>query len=89
MANMDNGKLSPEAMNALIKMASGQLGMTPQQLKEMMSKPDASDQILSKLGSQKGSQVKSAMNDKQALEKMLNSNPMAKKMIEELLKNKK
>lgn len=90
MANNGNlGKFSPEMINAMLKMAGQKLGMTPEELKAAVSDPKKADELLSSLNKNNGGKVKDAMTSPSALEDLLNSNPKAKKMLENLMGDKK
>ena len=85
--NNPSGDISNEKINAMLKMASGKLGMSPDQLKGVLSDKKATDELLNKLGGK--SKFKSALESPEALEKMLNDNPKAKKMMSDLMGDKK
>jgi hypothetical protein len=84
-----SGGLSPEKLDAMLKTASQKLGMTPQQLKAMLSNPNSAGQVLSMIQKQSGGPAPKGGSMQQNIEQMLNSNPKAKKMLEDLLGGKK
>ena len=85
----DKGGISPEAINEMLKLASKKLGMTPEQLKSTISDPQKANILLQKLDKNNNGKVKSAVNDPKALEDLINSNPKAKKLLNDLLGDKK
>jgi len=90
MANTGNQRnISPELINTMLKMAGQKLGMTPEQLKATISDPKKTEELLSSLDKNSGGKAKEAMNSSSALEELLNSNPKAKKMLEDLMGGKK
>jgi len=90
MANTGNaGNISPDMINTMLKIAGQKLGMTPEQLKATISDPKKADELLSSLNKSSGGKAKEAMNSSAALEDLLNSNPKAKKMLEDLMGGKK
>ncbi|MDR3552271.1 MAG: hypothetical protein P4L75_04020 [Clostridia bacterium] len=80
---------SPEAVNAMLKMASSKLGMTPEQLKATLTDPKKANELLDSVNKKSGSHIKPSANNERTLEDLLNSNPQAKKLISELLGEKK
>jgi hypothetical protein len=90
MANTGNtGNLSPEILNAMLKMAGQKLGMTTEQLRATISDPKKADELLSSLNKNSGGKAKEAMGSTSAIEDLLKSNPKAKKMLENLMGGKK
>jgi chromosome segregation and condensation protein ScpB len=81
--------ISQEQIDKLINMASKKLGMTPSQLRSIASTPQDANELLSRLTKEKSELAKSALNDPKVLERLLDSNPQAKKLIEEILGDKK
>ena len=84
--NNSPGDISPEKLNAMLKMASGKLGMTTDQLKSVLSDKKSTEKLLGKIGGT--GKLKSALESPDNLEKLLNENPKAKKMLGELLGDK-
>ena len=80
--NNDLGNISQEKMNAMLKLASSKLGMSPDQLKNVLSDKNATNQLLSQLGAK--NKVDSTIKNPENLEKLLNDNPKAKKMLSDL-----
>ena len=85
--NLDPSNIPPEKMEAMLKMASNRLGMTPDQLKGVLSDKNATNELLSKLGVK--SKVEAVEKDPEALKKMISNNPKAKKMFDDLTGEKK
>lgn len=78
-----NSNLSPETLNAMLKMAGSKLGMSPEQLKSTLTDPKKADALLCQLGLKKPAQ-----DNRQSIEELLNQNPRAKKMLNDLLGGK-
>lgn len=93
MGNSANKGLDPETLDKMIKIASKKLGMTPEKLKSAVNDPKQAENLLSSLGKNPSKSARagvdpSALNSPAALEKLINSNPKAKKLLEELMGNK-
>lgn len=84
MPNQNPQGLSPETLNAMLKMASSKLGMTPEQLKSAVSDPERADSLLSAIDKSSGGKVSSTISGTGSLEEFLRKNPRAKKLMEEL-----
>lgn len=78
--------LSPEKLNAMLKMASSKLGMSPDQLKNVLNDKNKTNELLNKIGGQ--SSFNQAMKNPESLEKMINENPQAKKILGDLMDKK-
>jgi len=85
--NNFSGNISPEKLDALLKIASEKLGMPKDQLKAAVSNPKMASELLEKLGNKNN--LKSAISNPQTLEKLLNNNPKAKEMLHGILEDKK
>lgn len=79
----------PEAVNAMLKAASAKLGMSPAQLRAMLSDPKKSNELLNSVCGKGGGQAKKALSSEKALENFLNKNPQAKKLLGELMGEKR
>lgn len=93
MDNSANKGLDPQTLDKMIKIASKKLGMTPEKLKSAVSDPKQAENLLSSLGKSPSDHAQTgvdpgAFSSPAALEKLINSNPKAKKMLEELMGNK-
>ena len=86
-SNNPSGNISPEKLSALLKLASNRLGMSPDQLKSVLSDKKSTEELLDKLGAK--NQYEAAMKDPDSLDKMLNSNPKAKKILNDLMGDQK
>ena len=82
---MANPDFSPQAVEAMLKMASAKLGMSPEQLKSTIQDPKNADALLSGLEKKTGQNVKSAARNPQSFDELLASNPKLKKLLAELL----
>ena len=65
-------------MDKMLKMASGQLGVTPDELKDLLKKGDLSA-IMAKMNPDEAERLKSAMNNPDVKKNLMES-PMAKNM---------
>ena len=65
-------------MEKMLKMASGQLGVSPDELKELLKKGDMSA-IMAKMNPDEAERLKSAMNNPDVKKNLMES-PMAKNM---------
>lgn len=88
MPNQKPQGLSPETLNAMLKLASSKLGMTPEQLKTAVSDPKSADSLLSAIDKSSGGKVRSSMSGAGSLEEFLRKNPQAKKLMDELTGNR-
>lgn len=79
----ENKQFTPEKIDAMLKTASAKLGMSPEQLKATITDPKKAGSLLASLTGKKP-----AANNQQAIEELLNSNPKAKKLLNELLGEK-
>lgn len=77
---------SQEKLNAMLKMASSKLGMSPDQLKNVLNDKNKTNELLNKIGGQNS--FNQAMKNPESLEKMINENPQAKKILGDLLNKK-
>lgn len=89
MPSSGKGGISPEALNEMLKLAGKKLGMSPEQLKETITDPQKANNLLSSLDKKNPGKIKAAASDPKALEDLINSNPKAKKLLNELLGEKK
>lgn len=85
--NFDANNISPDKIEAMLRMASNKLGMSPDQLKGVLSDKKATSDLLDQLGAK--SKVEAVEKDPEALKKLINNNPKAKKMLEDLMGDKK
>jgi hypothetical protein len=85
--NNSSGDISQEKLNAMFKMASSKLGMSTDQLKTVLSDKKSTEELLGKIGG-KG-KLQSALDNPQSLEKLINENPAAKKLLGQLLEDQK
>jgi hypothetical protein len=83
----NNPNISPEQINAMMKLASGKLGMSPEQLKAVLSDKKSTEDLMNKIGA--GNQYKSAVNNPSSFEQMINNNPQAKKLLGDLFGGQK
>ena len=81
-------KFSQSNMQELLKIASKKLGMTPEQLHQTIADPQKAEELITRIGGPKSEQYKSAMKSSSSIEQLPNSNPKAKKLLEELLGDK-
>ena len=81
--NNFSGNITPDKLNAILKMASGKLGMSSEQLKSVLSDKKATENLMNNIGGT--DQLKNVLDNPQNLEKFLNANPKAKKLLNELL----
>ena len=85
--NNSSGEISQEKLSAMLKLASSKLGMSSDQLKAVLSDKSSTDELLNKIGGKKS--FDKAMNNPQSLEKLINDNPKAKKMLSDLMGGEK
>ncbi len=83
MAQDNSRNIQNEQIEAMIRLASGKLHMTPEQLHGILSDPGQTDALLSRIGGKTA--YDSAVKDPGAVEKLLRENPQARKLIESLL----
>lgn len=88
MANKNNGNISPDALEAMLKLASKKLGTTPEQLKSTLSDPQKADRLISELDKKQGGKIKSTLNNTKSMDQLMN-NPNVKKMLNDLMGDKK
>lgn len=77
---------SQEKLNAMLKMASSKLGMSTDQLKSVLNDKNKTNELLNKIGGQNS--FLQAMKNPESLEKMINENPQAKKILGDLMDKK-
>lgn len=82
MAGDNSSNIRNEQIEAMIRLASGKLKMSPEQLRQILSNPGQTDALLSQIGGKTA--YDSAMKDPGAVEKMLRNNPQVRKIIEGL-----
>jgi Uncharacterized protein conserved in bacteria len=78
---------SNDQLNALLSTAGKKLGISPDQLRAALSDPKTAETLLSQIESKSGGKIKTG--DKSALEKMVKSNPQAKKLLDDLTRGGK
>lgn len=78
---------SNDQLNALLSTAGKKLGISPDQLRAALSDPKIAQSLLSDIDKKSGGKFKTG--DKSALEKMVNSNPQAKKILDDLTRGGK
>ena len=89
---MNNGKssnnknnssdMNPAVVAAMLKMASGKLGTTPDKLKSQLES-GSTDKLLSSMDSKQAQMLKQALADKKTAEKILSS-PQAQELMKKL-----
>lgn len=86
MANRSRGsvQLPPEQMNALLQMASRQLGQDPQQLRRQLENGQLG-KVLGGLNPQQTAQINALLKSPQQVEQLLRS-PQVRDMINRLMK---
>lgn len=90
MNNSENKGLDPQTLDKMIKLASKKLGMTPETLKSAVSDPKKAENLLSSLGKNPDKTTRTGVDpgtlkSPAALEKLINNNPKAKKLLMELM----
>lgn len=80
---MNDNKLTPEQLQALLKYASKKLGTTPEQLAKTVQ-TGGSDSLASRLSPADAARFQAVVGDKAKLEQMLRS-PQAQQLIDQLL----
>ena len=83
----NSGNISRQQLDAMIRMASGKLNMTPDQLKSVLADRGKTNDLLNQIGGK--AVFDSAMKDPESIEKLINRNPQAKKIIADLLRGQK
>lgn len=78
-----SGNISQDELNKMLKLASSKLGMSPDQLRGVLSDKKATDDLLGRIGGQ--SKLDAALRNPESLEKMVSQNPKARKMLSDLL----
>jgi hypothetical protein len=73
------GDMSVDQLGAMIKLASGKLGISPEELRSILSDKGRTEELLSRIGGKKV--FEAAMKDPDSLEKVTNDNPAAKKTL--------
>lgn len=81
------GNISEDQLNAALKMASAKLGVTPEQLKKMLSDQKSAEELMNSIGA--GNAYRSARINPEQIEAMLRNNPKARQLISELMEKKK
>lgn len=72
---------TPEELARLLQLASKKLGTTPERLQSILADPQAANALLQKLG---GEKAKKALRDPAVLQDLLNRDPQAKKLYDDL-----
>ena len=80
--------ISPDSLSAMLKMASKKLGISPEQLKSTLNDPKKANALLDSLDKKNNGALKSAMSDPKTLQKMVENNPAARKLFNELMGEK-
>ena len=80
----NTNNISRQQIEAMIRMASGKLNMTPEQLKSVLSDHEKTDDLLNRIGGK--AVFDSAMKDPKSIEKLIRNNPQAKKIIADLMR---
>ena len=75
-------QLTPDQLNALLTFASAQLGVSPDRLRQTVQTGNT-DALSGAVGSQTAAQIGALLNDRQALERLLQS-PQAKEILKQL-----
>ena len=85
LSNMPSG-LSPEKMNALLKLAGQKLGRDPETLKKQIESGQM-DQVTQGMSPEQAKQVQSMLQNPKAIGQIL-ENPQVKRMLGDLMKGK-
>lgn len=83
---MNNPNLSPQKLDALLKIAGQKLGRDPQDLKNQLQNGQL-DQVTKGMSPRQQQQIGSILSDRKKLGQMLES-PQVKQMLEQLMKGK-
>lgn len=81
-----DGNIPNDQLGAMIKLASGKLGISPEELSSILSDKGRTEDLLKRIGGKKV--FDSAMKDPDSLEKVINENPAAKKALSGLFGGK-
>lgn len=81
-----SSNIQQEKLNALLKTASEKLGMSQGELKSVLSDKNATDDLLKKIGG--ANSLKNIIDHPENLQKLINNNPQAKKLLNEILGDK-
>ena len=83
---MNENKLTPEQLQALLQYASKMFNTTTEQLAKTVNN-NGVESLASKLPSSEAAKFQEVVSDKDKIEKMLNS-PQAQKLIQQLMNQK-
>jgi hypothetical protein len=77
-----SSNISDEQLNAMLQTASKKLGISANQLRAALSDPKLAESVLGQMDKKSGGTFN--LSDTQALEKLIRSNPKAKKMFDDI-----
>jgi hypothetical protein len=78
---------SEDQLNAMLEMAGKKLGISPMQLRNALSDPKKAQSLLSQIDQNSGGKINTSSPE--YLEKIINNNPKAKKMFDDLTRGNK